>query len=788
MSGDIHPTSAIFGDQINPVKKLFFSVMFVAFVAPVFAQEVTTTVKGMITDRTTGSPVQDVNVRVEGGPAVFTGQSNDIGKFSIQTGIGRYKLIATSTGFETFVQEILTSAGKELTINISISPSLQQLQEVEVQSSGLTQEVAGQRSLTIEKTLRIPANFFDPVRVITAYPGVVTANDQGNSIIVRGNSPNGLLWKLNGADIVNPNHLSNAGTFSDKPMANGGGVNIISGQMLDKTDFYTGQVPTPYGNALSGIIDMSLREGNKQNLEITAQASLIGLDVAAEGPLGKKDNTSFLVNYRYSTVGLLSQAGIDFGDETITFQDLSFHLNHRGSKGVVFSLFGFWGGSQNDFEAKVPEDWEEEKDQYDINYKSNTAALGANVTIPVGKGKVFGAVAYSTTSQSRISEMDPAAYFPGIFVRTDNYDQDNALLSTHISYSTALSKNISWDLGANINSIDNSVDALKVTTFYNFPVQFEQTLKGGNDGLLIQPYTDLHFTVTPAFSFSTGVRYVNYSFNNTSAIEPRISALYKSGEKSNVSLAYGLISQTQLPQFYAVVKDLELTKAHHIDAAYTTVLSNDMQVRTGVFYQQLFDVPVGPANFSAINFLEGLPPADLTNDGTGTNYGIDATVEKQFFNKHYVLVGASYYESKYALTDDVERDSRFNGNYTFSAIHGKEWTKETKRRTIGLNTRVLYLGGMRQSPVLVESSQLAGETFYDFSNPYSQTLGDYFRLDLRLSFRKNKPGYTRTFAIDIQNLTNQQNDAYQYYDRVKGKTMMKYHLGIIPLLVYRVDF
>jgi hypothetical protein len=770
------------------VKKLFYFLSFIILSGTAFGQDVKTSVKGMITDLATGSPVSGVNVQVTNASGTFTAQSNDVGKFAVETGIGRYRLTASSTGYNSFSQEVLTIAGKELTVNISLKQSVEELKEVEVQSSTL-QELPGQRSLTIEKTLRIPANFFDPVRVITAYPGVVTANDQGNSIIVRGNSPNGLTWKLNGADIVNPNHLSNAGTFSDKPMANGGGVNIISGQMIDKTDFYMGQIPTAYGNALAGIIDMSLREGNKQKLEVTAQASLIGLDVAAEGPLGKRENTSFLVNYRYSTVGLLSKAGIDFGDETITFQDLSFHLNHRGSKGVVFSLFGFWGGSKNDFEAKVPEDWEQEKDQYDINYKSGTGALGANVTIPLGKGKLSGAVAYSSTSQSRISEMAQSAYFPGIFVRTDNYDQSNALLSGNVVYTSALSKSVTLDVGINTNVIDNSVDALKVLTFYNYPVQFEQTLNGGNDGVLIQPFANFNVAVSPALAFSGGVRYVTYSYNNTTAVEPRLSGTYNTNDKSSVSLSYGLISQTQLPQFYAVNKDLELTKAHHFDGSYSTVLSNDIQLRAGLYYQKLFDVPIGDGFlFSGINFLEGNPPTALVSEGTGTNYGADLTLEKQFFNKHYLLFGGSYYDSKYVAGDGVERNSRFNGHYTVSAIHGKEWTKESKRRTIGLNTRVLYLGGMLQSEVIEDQSILSGETFYNEGNPYSKKLGDYFRLDLRLSFRKNKPGYTRTFAIDIQNLTNQQNEAYEYYDRVQAKTVMKYHLGIIPLLVYRVDF
>ena len=337
--------------------------------------------------------------------------------------------------------------------------------------------------------------------------------------------------------------------------------------------------------------------------------------------------------------------------------------------------------------------------------------------------------------------------------------------------------------------IDNSVDALKVQTFYNGPIPYTRTLNGGNDGVLLQPYASFHANVSDVVSVDAGVRYVNYTFNSTSALEPRASVNYKPNNNSSYTISYALISQTQLPQFYAVNPGLELTKSNHFDASYARIFSNDIQLRTGLFYQQLFDVPIGNGFlFSGINFLEGLPPSSLIGGGTGTNYGADVTVEKQFFNKHYVLVGGSYYQSTYVAGDGVERDSRFNGNFTLSAIHGQEWTKISKRRTIGLNSRILYLGGMRENTVVESASVLAGETVYNEGDPYNQKLANYFRLDVRLSFRKNKPGYTRTFAIDIQNLTSQQNQAYQYYDRVQASTVWKYHLGIIPVLVYRVDF
>ena len=151
-------------------------------------------------------------------------------------------------------------------------------------------------------------------------------------------------------------------------------------------------------------------------------------------------------------------------------------------------------------------------------------------------------------------------------------------------------------------------------------------------------------------------------------------------------------------------------------------------------------------------------------------------------------MGGSYYESKFATGDGIKRDSRFNGNYTVNAVYGREWNKSSRNRTIGLSTRVLYLGGLRESSINVAKSEQLGETYYDNIDPFSNKLPDYFRIDVRLQFRKNKPGYTRTFAIDLQNLTNQQNEAYHYYDNLQGKIVTKYQLGIIPVLVYRIDF
>ena len=760
----------------------------------VCAQEISQAVTGTVTDKVSTVPLSNASVKISQGSKTYGGTTDNKGFFSAQVPVGRYKITFTYTGYTSVEQELLVISGRESVVNISLAPSTQLLKEVEITSASLPQEIPGQRSLTIEKTLRIPANFFDPVRVATAYPGVIAASDQANAIIVRGNSPNGLLWRLNGLDVVNPNHLANAGTLSDKPMANGGGVNILSAQMLDKTDFFMGAFPASYGNALAGIVDMKLREGNKRKFEYTAQASLIGMDVAVEGPLGKSGNTSFLANYRYSTVGLLSLMGVNFGDEAISFQDLSFNVSSSLKKGGSLSFFGLAGNSKNDFDAKDPDEWEEDKDKYTINYASKNYALGMNYTVPLKRGKIFAGLAYSGGLQERDANVSANIAPLEERLLNDHYKLNNALLSGNLKYETRISEKTIFETGIMANYQHNDFASGKSSGCLLCPTnEPPQQPNGINEGVLLQPFANFNLSLSQIINLNAGLRYLQYTYNNTNSFEPRLSVSTKTSETSSIDFAYSLVSQLQLPQVYAAVgnEDLGFTKSHHIDLSYSQVLFTGFNMKTGLFYQQLFEVPVEAnvnSTFSTINLLEGSSPANLVNDGTGENYGADITLDKQFFNHHYFMVGASYYQSKYTGGDGIKRNTRFNGNYTTSAVYGKEWAKHSRNRTIGLNTRLLYLGGLRKSQVNVSESQSSPETVYDNSDPFNERLGDYFRVDLRLSFRKNKPRYTRTFAIDIQNLTGQQNEAYQYYDLTQQKIVTKFQLGIIPVLVYRIDF
>ncbi|HYG03283.1 MAG TPA: TonB-dependent receptor [Chryseosolibacter sp.] len=766
------------------MKGLLATIIFIS--ALTVEAQVNSVVRGRVTDQF-DKPLPGATVSLQ--PSLTT-TSDESGTYSMSIPAGRYTIKVTFTGFKTEKHELLVIAGKQSVVNFRLMPGETLLDVVEI--SGGARELSGLQSLSIEKALRIPANYLDPVRALTAYPGVIATSDQNNSIMVRGNSPNGLLWRLNGLDIVNPNHLSNAGTLSDRPAANGGGVNILSAQMLGHTDLYAGYIPARYGNTLAGVIDMSMRDGNRNNFEYTAQASLIGLDLAAEGPISKSGTTSMIANYRYSTVGLLSSVGVNFGDEEIAFQDVSFSIADAKPSGERLAFFGFFGDSRNQFDRKKPAEWQEDKDRYNIDFDALTYGLGWTYEKPTRSGKLKMGAAWSSSDQEREAIVsDEIPHLQKTLVR-DQYATENGLFSSSIGYDMEIGDKSMLRFGVMTNYISSTYDVLRAKACIICASQEVNAVKGTMEGLLLQPFVSWHSQIGKFVSLDMGTRFLYFTYNDTKSIEPRLNFTIDRHQRSEWNVGYSLISQQQLSQVYLTPGNslLDFTRSHHLDASHRYKISDMAFVRTGAFYQYIFDIPVErtSSSFSALNLLEALPPDDLISSGTGKNYGVDISVENHFFERSYLIAGGTYYESKYTGSDQIERNTPFNGNFTLNGVYGTEWNKPSRNRTIAFNSRVLYIGGLRFSTIDIPESQSSGETIYNTSDPYTQRLEDYFRIDFRISFRKNKAGYTRTLALDVQNVFGKENEAYPYYDFMQEKVIMKRHLGIIPIIVYRIDF
>lgn len=755
-------------------------------------------VRGKISDKITNRPIAGANISLLN--INLQTLSNQEGDFIISAvPPGRYQLSIKAENYaENIVPEVVIDLSKEKILDLFLLEKVNNLDEILVHPTNAgTLNPTSSRSFTVEETQRFAASFYDPARLVASFPGVSTTNDQGNNISIRGNSPNAMAWRLEGVEIVNPNHLTNAGTITDRPMQNGGGTIILSAQMLGNSQFLTGAFSPEYAGSVSGLFDMRLRKGNDQTREYTIQAGFLGIDLSAEGPFSKKGKASYLLNYRYSFTGLLAKIGVPLGDEKIAYQDISLNINLPTKKLGNFTLFGLYGSSTNDFEINDDSAKVFAKDYSVINFITKMVAIGATHEVSLGKNTSWRTVLALSEKQNDRSEL---AYSK----RQSSYTGpviDN-LANQRLSFSSSINHRFSskntLKIGLLITNInDESVhgDLSSSTAPYVAKIK----------GSLLQPYFNFRTNVFDNLSLNIGLNYQYLTSNATKSIEPRASISYQLNTKNNINFAYSLQGQMQFVSAYGPAlatdrnfilgnRNLEFSKAHHFVLNYNKIIGENIKFKTEIFLQNHFDVltTVQKSPLAGVNLIDEYQlTANLNNKGTAQNKGIELSLEKYFIKNYYFLISSTLYDAKYRGSDSVLINSRFNGKYAVNFTGGKEWKLKNKTNTVfGLNLRGIFQGGFLESPIDFESSRFFQRSlsYNDSKRIFTVKLPDYYRFDLRLSLKKQKTRFTRTLSLDIQNLTNHLNTAYFYYDWAQNKVIEKKQLGMIPVLNYRIEF
>lgn len=781
-----------------------FVILWVGMSADLIAQNLTQTVRGTVVDKVSQSPVSGAKITLLNTDSLQSVKSDVSGKFMLSNvPVGNRSLRITFPGYKEMTLPNLTvNAGKELVLNINLEEDVTGLEEVMIKAKVEknkplnSMSTVSTRTFSVEETQKFAAAVNDPARMATAFAGVVQAGDGNNNISIRGNSPNGLLWRMEGVDIPNPNHFANVGT-------SGGGISILSAQLLSNSDFSTGAFAAEYGNALSGVFDVRLRKGNNQKREYTAQLGILGADIAAEGPFKKGYEGSYLVNYRYSTLNILGKIGIPFGDANTKFQDLSFNVYLPTQKFGKFTVFGFGGlSAQITTAEKDSLRWKEDGfKQYNSKFFSNTGAVGiTNTKLFKNQSNLKTALVFSGNANGYNEEKLQSDYTSAIRQYDQRYIQNKLTLSS--VYTQKLSAKSNIRTGLILNQLGYQLNQNEITDAGTMA----EILNVKGNTQTVQGFFQWNYKLSPKLTTNVGMHYFQLMLNNANSIEPRASLKYDLSPKHHLTFGYGMHSQLQPLGIYFARKpddngvgythpnrNLGLSKAHHLVLGYDFILTEYSHLKTEVYYQHLFNIPVSTDvtnTYSILNAQDGYYTNALTNKGLGRNYGFELTYERFLYKNLYYLVSGSVYESKYRASNGNWYNTRYNTNFALSVTVGKEWMLSEKRkgRVIGFNIKSVYVGGFRYTPIDLPASIGSGETKFIESETFAHSMPDYYRLDIRFSLKRNYQKLTSTLALDIQNTTNRQNVGGQYFDQKSGAVKYWYQAGLIPVLSYKIEF
>jgi len=801
--------------------KVLLSILCLLSVATIAQQ----TIKGKIVDKESKFPLPGVTVMVTTVDPVIGAVTDIDGNFKLKNvPIGRQSVRISYIGYSQQELTVVVNSGKEVVLNVDIEESTEMLEAVQVvagENHEVNNEMAvvSSRVFSVEETERYAGSRGDPARMASNFAGVGGADDSRNDIVIRGNSPLGVVYRVEGVDIPNPNHFAISGS-------SGGPTSMLNNKLLSNSDFFTGAFPAEYGNSTSGVFDLKLRAGNNEKREFTGQFGVLGAELMAEGPFKKGKSASYLIMYKYSTLGMFQAAGIDVGTNALPkYQDLSFKMNFPFKKGGNLAIWGIGGNSSIDIVISDQKDTSEvdlygqnDRDQY---FRTGMAIGGVTYTKPLNasaylKTTFSGSIEQQTTQHDLIDRhvdtIGSSVSAIGDFILDSVYENYMGFKfnTTKFANSTFINKKygkknvVKIGVNTDMYIVDLS-DSIRAND--TLPNSYRTRWDANESFALIQPYIQWKHKFSDDLVFTAGLHNQIFTLSNSASYaEPRAGIKWTINDKSALSFGLGRHSQT-LPTytyFYQLEgnnephnTNMDFIKSNHAVLGYSHKISKNVATKVETYYQQLSNVPVelSPSSFSLINQGSGFSrifPDSLTNAGTGYNYGAEFTLEKYYSSNWHMLITGAIYNSRYKGSDGIERNTDFNGGYAMNILGGREF-KLNEKSSLSLGAKVTFAGGKRYGTVDDSTSILQQEVIYMDEGYNENQFADYFRADFKLSYKHNAKKVTHEFSLDLVNLLGTQNLLSLTYAPVPGDPdadpiRKNYQLGFLPIFYYKIDF
>lgn len=809
--------------------KLQLLLTFLVFNGLIFAQLPTQTVRGSIFDSETNYPLSGAKLLIEVGGQKFMAASKVDGTFNIaKVPVGKHQLVASAAFYDSRTLTIEVTSGRELVLQIPLQEKVSEQKDVRVvgrkQGEVLNEmAVLSAQQFSVAETNRYPGSRMDPARMASNFAGVNGADDSRNDIVVRGNSPLGVIYRVEGIDIPNPNHFAISGT-------SGGPVSLLNNKILANSDFFMSAFPAEYGNSLSGVFDLKLRNGNNNQHEFTGQFGLLGTEFLAEGPLSKNGKSSYLVMGRYSTLTIFQKLNINLGTDAIPkYYDGAFKFNWVLKNGGQLALFGMGGSSDiaikiSDFKVYTEDLYGEgDRDQY---FGTSMVTSGLNYKKSINeKTFISTTLAFSQEIQHtnhnylknrRIDTLTNEIIYDSIYPMMA-YQFKVQKLSGYTAVNHKFNKQHLLKVGLSFDLISmNFLDSC----LYNLDIPDNYELRWDYKGsaALIQPFVQWKWRVSDNMDVTAGIHAQYFTLTNSiSPFEPRVGWKYRMDKGQAIFAGGGLHSMIQPYYTYAYKvlpgqasnpnsnMNMDFSRSAHSGIGYEKSFNKGFNIKTEAYYQYLYNIPVtvAPSSFSMINVGSGFSRLfmdQLQNTGDGYNYGLELTVQKYFDKTFFFLFSGTAYNSKYRGSDQVWRNTSYNGKYVVNFLGGKEF-KVGERSVIGIGGKVTAAGGKRYGLVDIAATNSSKEIIFQDSMFNDLQFRDYFRADLKISWRKNADRVTHEFGLDLVNIFGTKNLltlAYrppltnQDFIAQQNGTFLPYsektQLGFFPIFYYKIDF
>jgi len=734
-------------------------------------------IKGKLLDHSSQRPLFGADVSIPGTTMITITDLK--GEFSFENiPVGSYSLKFTYPQMEPQVKTDIIVKSKRttfVTTEIQLIPVAEETVTVTAGYFSRSPEVpASSVNFSYEEIRRAPGSGGDVNRIIAGLPSIAKVSDQVNNLAVRGGSASENLFMIDNIEIPNINHFPFLGS-------SGGAISLLNVDFIEKVDFYTGGFSPIYGDKLSSVMDLSFREGNRENFDGQVSLDMGGAALVLEGPLFNKKG-SWMFSARRSYLDLLTDL-LDAG-AAVRYSDFQGKLVQEFSPGNKITFLGIMG---NDKSTVTQEDAAE------LGENSFGVSRNHEYTTGINWFLMWSDKGYSNTSISR-------SY--------TKYDNDNWKTVNGARWLRNLSKEESWHL-RNVNHYNFSYghnlqfgfELKRIISKYDYfmpsyisslgdripEVQKQIHSKAGK----YAAFLEYSLSPFPKLTLNLGVRGDYFDFNKHFKVSPRASLTFQVSKKTSIGAAAGIFRQN-LPLLLLYQNEANRNLEDPMTYQYTVNLSHllrsDTRLTIEAYYKFYRYFPVDPAQ-PTICLLDEIfswskyGDTALVDSGKAQAYGIEFILQKKMKEKFYGMISGSLSRTRYKDINGIWHDRLFDNRYIFSVQGGYKPNKKWE-----FSVRWIIAGGLPYTPFDVEASQEVNSGIFDNSRINAERLPAYHNLNLRFDKRIYFRGSNLTLYFSVWNAYNRKNVAGYFWNETENKADYSYQFSILPILGIEYEF